>query len=336
MVLYLIGVDYNTANLKVREDIYKLRDEITCLWQAPGQEKAVLFTCNRIELYGLAGDIFLASSEIEKFRERFSLVFKHSYVKQGSQEVIEHALRLAVGLESQVKGEREILEQLRRWIRQEPFPRTLKRIWTEVLISSEEIRSGSDLNDRNNNIAGIIFDDLDKRFEQKQEKEIAVIGTGKVAQIFAENNRDGINLHFVARRKLNRAQRLARRSGGKAILPEGLGGLILSVDAMVSATSSPHRVLNHGHFSNIGARRKPPLYLYDLAMPRDVAPDVKDIPGVFLQDLDDLGVVFRRHNKELDGCIKKAELLILHHIFAIAEQVKENKGVYSYQGRDAA
>ena len=108
------------------------------------------------------------------------------------------------------------------------------------------------------------------------------------------------------------------------------------MDAIVSATSSPHRVLKEKYLSGITKKRHSRLYVYDLAMPRDVEPEARDIPGIFLQDLDDLNPVFGRHNTGLDNHVRNAELLILHHIFEIVERIKEDSHAYSYQGRDAA
>jgi len=328
MILYLIGIDYKNTPLSLREPIYRFRGEIIDFWQSKGQERAALFTCNRIELYGISENIFKAAGTISIFREKFPWIFERSYVKQGNEEVVEHALRLACGLESQILGEREISHQLNLWISERAFPWILRKIWGEILNRAEDIRFKSGLKGAKTNIAAIIFKDLAERAGAGRQKEIVVVGTGKIAQIFSDSKPVGINLHFAARKKHKRATKLAKRSGGKALLLDDLPGLLLAADALVSATSSPHHVLKKEYLSGILRKRKSRLYLYDLAVPRDIEPIAID--KIFLQNLDDLKPVFEQHNKALDSCIKRAELLILHHIFEIAGQVKEKSNAFSY------
>ena len=324
MDLYLIGIDYKSVPISLREPLYRRGNEIASFWKGISKDTAVLFTCNRIEVYGVSEDIFQAAGIIKLFQERFPRIFEISYVKNGIDEVIEHALRLSCGLKSQVIGEEEIVKQLSSWIKQDSFPYVLKKIWEEVLTRAQEVRVKSGLKGVKNNIATLIFKDLGK------QKEIVVVGTGKIAQVFSENKPQGVNLHFVACKKHKRARQLARQSGGRAILFDDLRDVFLLADAVVSATKSPHYVLKKRHFSGIAPKPKGPLYLYDLAVPRDIEPDIADIPGIFLQNLDDLGRIFKQHNSSLSESIKKAELLILHHIFEISRQIKENINAYSY------
>lgn len=324
MDLYLIGIDYRSAPISLREPLYRRGNEIASFWNTVAKEAAVLFTCNRIELYGVSEDIFQAAGIIKSFKERFPQVFEISYVKNGVDEVIEHSLRLSCGLESQIIGEEDIVKQLKSWIKQDSFPYILKKIWEEVLTKAQEVRVKSGLKGVKNNIATVIFKDLGK------QKEIVVIGTGKIAQLFSENKPDRINLHFVARKKHKRARQLARQAGGRAILFDDLRDVFLSADAVISATKSPHYVLKKRYFSGIIPKPKSLLYLYDLAVPRDIEPEISDLPGIFLQNLDDLDRIFKQHNKGLSESIKKAELLILHHIFEIAGKFREATNAYSY------
>ncbi len=323
MILYLIGISYKEAPLSLRESIYSARKEIIEFWQKLGKDHVVLFTCNRVELYGVSEYILSVAKAIELFHIRFPWISERSYVKYGTEEVAEHALRLACGLESQVIGEKEILEQLNSWIRQASFPLVLRNVWNDVLGKVESIRIKSGLKGVKANIATIIFKDLTRY------KDVVIVGTGKIAKVFAENKPDGINLYFVARKKHKRARQLASQSGGHAILLDELENLLLKADVLISATSSPHHVLKKGHFLNIVKKRNKPIYLYDLAVPRDIDPDVGNIPGIFLQNLDDLNIIFEQHKRGLNSYIKRAELLVRDHY-------KEKDNVYSYQDRDAA
>jgi len=328
MILYLIGVDYRRAPLSTRESIYRERKEIIDFWQDVGIDVVILFTCNRIEIYGIFEDFFSVNRIINLFQNRFPNVFETTYVKEGIDEVIQHALQLACGLKSQIVGEKEILEQLSSWLRQSSFPISLKEILHKVLIHAKDIRFKSGLNEVNNNIARIIFKDI----SLKGQKDVLVIGTGRIAQLLAETKPPEINLHFVSRKRHSRARQLARDSGGKAILLKDLPNMLLKVDVIVSATASPHYVLKKKHLSCVPKRKNKPLYLYDLAVPRDIEPEIGNIEGVILKNLDDLDIFFKQHNQRLSLCTKKAQFLIDKSVEILKEEVDE----YLYQSGCAA
>ena len=328
MVLYLIGIDYKSAPISIRESVHKARNEIVDFWKNTGEEKAVLFTCNRIELYGASENVFQITDILDLFYSRFSALFERSYVRLGTRRVIEHMLRLSCGLESQVKGEEEVLAQLDSWVNEYSFPWILRNIWKEVLIRAEDIRIRSGIEEKSSNIAEIIF----KRLIESRKKDIVIVGTGKIARLFSENKPAGINLHFVARKKHKRAKQLARWSEGKAVLLDDLRELLLRADAVISATSSPHYVLKKEHFVDITEKRIEPLDLYDLAMPRDIEPAVQNISGISLKNLDDLDQLFRGYAKTLEENIKSAESLIRQHSAELLEGRYED----SYKGRGAS
>jgi len=326
MILYLTGIDYKRASLSFRESLYSRRRELTNFWRQTLGETASLFTCNRIELYSVAKDAFSSWKNINLFQAKFPEIFTKAYVKEGNSRVIQHALRLSCGLESQVVGEAEILKQLNSWRRQDSFPHLLRKIWGEVLAEATRIRFKSGLNDVKNNIAKIIFKDLDPK------REVVVIGTGKIAQLFAKHRPKGVSLYFASRKKHSRARQLARESQGRAVLLDELSDILLNADVVVSATASPHFILKRDISLDIIQRRDNPLYIYDLAVPRDIDPDIKNIPGIILKDLDDLEPLFRRHNQQLYLNVKRAQLLIDESVEIIKEKIDE----YSNQGRDPA
>ncbi len=316
MILYLIGIDYKRVPLSIRESIYRNRKEINDFWQDVEEEVAVLFTCNRIEVYGIFEDLFSVNRSICLFQNRFPQAFETAYVKEGTNEVIQHALELSCGLKSQIVGEKEILEQLKSWLRQSSFPLLLKDVWYKVLTYAQDIRFKSGLNEVKNNIARIIFKDV----SLKGQKDIIVIGTGRIAQLLAENKPPEVNLHFVSRKRHSRARQLARYSGGKAILLKDLPNMLLKADIVVSATASPHYVLKKKYLSR---RKNKLLYLYDLAVPRDIEPEVGNIEGVILKNLDDLDIFFKQHNQHLSLYTQKVQFLIDKSVEILKEEVDE-------------
>jgi len=330
MIFYLIGIDYKTVPLSIRESAYRQRQEIYDFWQSVEGEAAVLFTCNRVEVYAVAEDMFSVVKNTDLFQSRFPDIFGNAYIKEGRGKVIRHALRLASGLESQLFGEGQIMEQLKSWKSQDSFPPLLKNIWSEILGLAHDIRVRSALNKSQHSIAELVLEDLIPRVSLNGRKKVVVIGTGKIAQLFAESCTAGINLYFVSRKKHSRARQLAKRAGGRAILMDDLSDALMTADVLISATSSPHYVLRKHQLFPITGKRKGILYIYDLAVPRDIEPDVKNIAGVCLQDLDDLAPIFRRHNQRLSRHVQRTEVLVERVIRTIKEG-----DIYAHQSGNA-
>jgi glutamyl-tRNA reductase len=332
MTLYLIGINYKTAPLRVRELAYRKRRQISQFIETLGAEIAVFFTCNRVEVYGITYDEALAANTINALRKAFPAIFANAYIRYGKRQVIQHALHLACGLNSQIIGEAQVLEQLDFWLEQNSFPYQLKQVWKEVLASASKIRFESGLEKSKNNIAQIVFSDLVRRINLRRKAKVVVVGTGGVAELIASNRPAQITLSFASRKKHSRARQLARLSGGQALLLDDLGRALLEVDALISATASPHQVLKEEHLANILGKRKTTLYLYDLAVPRDIEPVIGNITGVFLQNLDDLEAIIEQCNRSLNQYIQRAQSLIEKTVKIIKEEID----VYSHQSGHAA
>ncbi|MGB2599267.1 MAG: hypothetical protein WBB86_05605 [Candidatus Omnitrophota bacterium] len=304
MNFFYLGIDHKRASLDKREEAYRQRGEINFFCRHSLADAAVLFTCNRVEIYGAADNKLSASREISLLRERFPGLFGAAYVKDNTIGTLRHALRLASGLQSQLVGESEILKQLSSWLIRELGSSHLGSFWGEVISAAEWIRARSGLDRDSSNIADIILDDLGAK------KRIVVIGTGKIAALFAKSKIKGVEVIFVSRKKHKRARRLAKKTGGAAALMNDLQNVVLEADALISATSSPHYVIGRDQILEIMRKRQKDLHVFDLAVPRDIEPGARSVPGVVANDLDDLTANFDKQNIRLLPRIKKAELLI--------------------------
>jgi len=310
MNFYLIGIDYQSAPLEIREEISLKRKEIFAFWQIrKPKEVAILSTCNRMEIYGLAKDLDAISKEIVDFKQGFKGFFENAYIRFGKEEVFKHLLLLSCGLKSQLVGELQILQQLKTWSVAEFFPLELSKLLNQVLSLAEGIRRQTGLEQTEINIANIVFGDLVKRIGIKEKTQIIIIGTGKIAQLIADNRPENAQLHFISHRNFSKAQLLARQSQGVVKTFPELPYLLLTADVLISATSSPHFVIYEKHFLKRNSERQQPIYLYDLAIPRDIEPRVGDLPGIFLQNLNDLGPVFEQDNQRRQSEISLARYL---------------------------
>jgi len=298
MIFYLIGIDHKSASPEALEAALRLGGKIAEFWKRVNPGKAaVLTTCNRVEIYGVASNAPEAAALVESFTCVFSGSFKGAYIEYGHDKVFEHGLNLACGLKSRLKGELQISRQLEAWVDREDFPVSLKNIWGRIITIEKEIRARSGLDRGTIDIAELIFDDIKRNINTKKGAKILVIGTGKVASLIAEKSPGGMRLSFVARKKRSRAERLAHFSGGTALRREEMKSALITACAVISATSSPHYVLAANDFADaIRQRRKRPLYIYDVALPRDVAPDVSEISFVKIKNPDTLISNFYQKN----------------------------------------
>lgn len=308
MIFFCLGINHKTTSLELREDAYALGNEVISFWNVHIPKARVLFTCNRIEVYGEVDSEIMLLNIAKSFKARFA-AFNNSYLKL-KEEAFLQALHLASGLDSQIIGEKEIGQQLRFWIAQDSFPVKLKIIWEEVLSLAEKIRVEAGLDKVGQNIAHIVLKDLGRLNDQQDSFKVAIIGTGKVAQIFAQENNPQFRFYFFSRKNYKHANLLADISGGQAFLLDELPEVLESTDALISATKAPHYILKKGITTKVLESKKKPFYIYDLSIPRNIEPQLGGIKGVILKNLEDLNYLFAKHNQELIFYQKKAELLI--------------------------
>jgi len=329
MTFYLIGIDYRTAPIEVREAAYRLRKEIIRYWQSanPGRV-AVLVTCNRLEIYGIANNLYEASKLYRSFKVCFENISEYTHLLYGRDEILRHGLRLVCGLKSQIRGEFQIMEQLETWFRKDDFPEALKDIWGYILKMGAIIRRQAGLDkDRVIDASDLVFNDLSQNICLSEDTKIMVIGTGKVASLIAHRKDRIGHLIFVARKKRVEAESLANISGGEALLRQDMPAYLNTIDAIISATSSPHYVLTMKSFAEALNRRSKVLYVYDLALPRDVSPEVDNLPFVRMRNLDDLTTDFSKRKSDIDKSLAITTKLIEDKIVEYKEHidVKEYK-----------
>lgn len=308
MNFYLIGVDYKSAKIEVREKLLRQRQEITDFWQSRNQPFTILSTCNRFEIYSISVDVFEASRQRENFYERFPL-WRSGYFLSGQISIFRHALRLVSGLQSQLKGETQILQQISFWIKSESFPEIFKKVWNQALVEAENIRNFSGLYNKKQNIAHLVFEDLSRKYPGVNS-EVIIAGTGNIAKLFAQYKPKDLQLNFVSTKHRLKAKKLSEYCAGKVIAFDELIPKLLEADFLVTATISPHFILKKADISEIISKRSQPLYIYDLALPRVMEPEISGLKNIILQNLDDLSPLFERENLKIQEKLQKAEYLL--------------------------
>lgn len=310
MDLYLIGTDYKKLPLEAREGLYRQHKDMVKFWAGQALEQAaILSTCNRLEIYGLAEDLADAHRQVSFFHSCFPEFYKGGYLKFGGREVFRHLLGLSCGLESQLKGESQILEQIEAWQKYGLASGPLREMAQRAISLGREIRCKSGLDLATTNIASLIFGDITANLGKDYFTAI-IIGTGKVAELFSAFRPSQAWLFFASHRNFSKAKLLAQQSGGAEAIPlKEAANLIAQADVVISATKSPHFVVSLDTTAGIYLKRDKPLYLYDLGMPRGIQPEVGRFPGFILNNLDDLDPLFEKHNARIQDRLSMAEYL---------------------------
>jgi glutamyl-tRNA reductase len=198
---YLIGIDYKRTPVNIREAVYWKRGDIAgFLAERSGGHAAAFHTCNRFEVYGTADDVHSARDFVRSFRKRFFPLFETGYAVYEETDVLRHIVRLASGVESQITGELQIYSQLGTWAGRKDTPAVLARLVHEALLATHALRYENGLNKPERNIAVSIYDSVLSKVRSDGLLNIAVVGTGSVAELFASYKPQGVRLVFAARR----------------------------------------------------------------------------------------------------------------------------------------
>ncbi|MCG8430022.1 MAG: hypothetical protein MJA29_02465 [Candidatus Omnitrophica bacterium] len=288
MISYFIGVRFSSLDRACKNACARRRPAISASVRRNLTNAAVFSTCNRLEIHGLADDteaLVKAGSYVEDLLNPVPGSVRRGF---SSDETYLHGLRLACGLDSEIVGEREIVRQLLCWIDDPEFPAGLRAFWHDILAAARQIRAASGLDVYSRTIADLVFEHMFSTDKWRPGPVLLVIGTGKVAGLLADRVPQGCRLIFAARKKRPRAEQLALASGGSLVSFDRISQAVSLVDAVISATASPHPVLNAGMLRQAMSVRGRPLTVYDLAVPYDIDPRAAGVPGITLVTIDDL------------------------------------------------
>lgn len=311
MALILIGINHKTASLEVREKISFTSRQLACAFTQLKQSGildgiAILSTCNRAEIYAESQDADLAGQIIKRFLfDQFEVkeadIKRYFYIAQDA-DVVRHIYRVASGLDSQVLGELQILGQVKSALAlasdscaASPM---LNELFKDAVRVGKLVRLKTHISKGNVSVGSAAINMLEKQFKGLKGKSALIVGAGKIANLISkyllEKKMQGI---FVSNRTFQKACELAAACNGTAVNFSQLKEKLEAVDIVISSTSSPHLIIKKDMLSEIMHKRKKPLFIMDLALPRDVDPQAKGIPGVHLFDLDDLkGVIEKNFN----------------------------------------
>lgn len=318
MKLFVAGLSYKTAPVEVREKLAVRPSLLPChacrLKLDAGLEEVVLLsTCNRVEVYGTASAVngnihrmfsHLASPDVD--------LTPYLYVKEG-EAAAQHLFAVTSGLDSMVIGETEITGQVKNAYQSAQAAkltgRITNRLFQAAMQTAKEVRTETSIGRGAVSVGSVAVELAERIFDHDlSEKTVMIIGAGKMGEACVRHlAKKGAKSVLVSNRSFERAQLLAAEFGGQAVRFDECSGALAEADIVVSSTGCPQTILHRKDLLPIlPARRNRPLFLIDIAVPRDIAPEVQELENVYLYDIDDLEAIvrenLRQRGQELSRC----------------------------------
>lgn len=308
MTLLTVGLNHNTAPLAVRETVAfppaQCQEALTRLVRLPQvAEGAILSTCNRTELYAVSRDADDAGLRHWLCDQRgldAAGLAPHFYVYR-DRDSIRHTLRVAAGLDSMILGESQILGQMKDAFRQAQEARSagplITRLFEHSFAVAKTVRSETAIGANPVSVAYAGVSLARQIFSDFGEVTAMLIGAGDTVELTARHLADaGLHRLIFANRSLERAQTLAQRFKGYAIPLEDIDAHLAEADMVVASTAAPAYVVPLDIVRKaVRRRRRKPMFMLDLAVPRDVDPAVGELEDVYLYTVDDLQGVIREN-----------------------------------------
>jgi len=322
--ILLIGVNHKTAPVEIRERLTlggDLKQSLTLLKSLPEIEEVFfLSTCNRVEILTAtkAGGSALENL-IDFWRQQSGLASsdleKGLYVHKDSEAII-HLFRVASSLDSMVVGEPQILGQLkdayRAAIEVNATGPVLNRLLHKAFSVAKRVRTETAIASHAVSISYAAVELARKIFGELNGKTAMLVGAGEMAELAAQHLKThGIKRLIVANRTLERAVQLSKELDGEPIALDEMDEALVEADIVISSTGAPGTVISASKIKKImRPRRHRLLFLIDIAVPRDIEPEVNEIDNVYLYDIDDLKGVVELNKTQREKEARKAERIV--------------------------
>ena len=346
MSVFALGLNHTTAPLDLRgrlafgperlvPALHGLRERL----QRAVPEAALVSTCNRTELYVAApahavNELVCPALDwlAEQGGVSGSHLQAHTYVME-DQAAARHAFRVASGLDSMVLGEPQILGQMKQAVRQADeagtLGSTLHQLFQRTFSVAKEVRSSTEIGAHSISMAAAAVRLASQLFENLSDIRVLFVGAGEMIELVAT--------HFaaktpksmtIANRSLERGERLAARFGARSMRLSDLPGSLHEFDAVISCTASSLPIIGLGAVERaLKARRNRPMFMVDLAVPRDIEPEVARLSDVYLYTVDDLSLVVQTAGEKRQAAVQQAEAIIETGVQSFAHWLDQRAAV---------
>jgi glutamyl-tRNA reductase len=337
MHILAVGLNYRTAPVEIREKFaiaaHDLPSALKELRQATGVlECVIISTCNRTELYMVADRKQMCGHHIRTFLEKRFGVSRdefnsHLYFLE-DREAVTHLFRVTCGLDSMIIGETQILGQVRGAFllaQQEKMTGTLfNMLFKQAVTLAKRAQTETSIGENPVSVSYAAVE-LGKRiFGSFAGKTVLIIGAGKMSELTATHlNAGGAERILVINRTKEKAEELAKKMNGCAYSFADLPQALMEADIVISSTGAAEPVLSKRQAAEVlPARKKRPLFMIDIAVPRDLDPAIADLPGVYLYDIDDLETMVEKNLQERRKEAAIIEEMIMEELAAYEQWYK--------------
>lgn len=341
MKVLLIGLSHKTAPIEIRERLdfapNTLRSILTHFDATHQQahledvrEGVILSTCNRMEVYALVRDAKVARKAIVDLLSRTcetppELFSKHLYIYHDEQ-AIRHLFKVASGLDSMVLGEPQILGQItdayEAALSQGSAGTVLSALFRAAIHAGKRVRTETRIGVNPSSISSVAASLAQNLLGNLSQRRVLLIGAGEMGAIAVRALiKRGVSDIVVTNRTFKSAEDLAKAWGGKAVAFQQLPETMANSDIIITCTGAPHTILDKELVQPVLTDRPParPLFIIDIAVPRDVDPDVAELSNVYLNDIDDLQSQADENVKERELEIPRVEVIVDEEVFQFLE-----------------
>jgi glutamyl-tRNA reductase len=310
MSLVVVGINHRTAPVEVRERVVfepaRIPEALQQLRQIPDvHETVIVSTCNRTELYCVTDN--LGQAELGEWLQRYhgiGISLDHSLYHHNEQKAVSHAFSVASGLDSMVLGEPQILGQLKDAYRVAQEAGTtgpvLNRLFQSAFSVAKRVRTETKIGANAVSVASAAVAMARTVFASFENRTALFVGAGETVGLAARHlYADGLRRMIIANRSVDRARELAAEFHGFAIGLDEIPNHLKEADIVIASTAAPHSIITrHMTEQALRARKRKPMFMVDIAVPRDIDADVAELEDVYLFTVDDLQSVV---NENLEG-----------------------------------
>ncbi|MDR4508146.1 MAG: glutamyl-tRNA reductase [Candidatus Brocadiaceae bacterium] len=340
MNIFVVGLNHKSAPVEIREKLAFNANTITSalsllLQKHKKVEAVILSTCNRVEMYISSLDSTVGAEDIFSFLSEFHGIELESFTpylyNYSDERAVNHLFFVTSSLDSMVLGESQILSQVKEAYTtatmQEATGKILNQLFQQALNVAKLVHTKSSIGRKKVSISSVAVEFAEKIFQDFVGKMVLVVGAGEMCELLLKHlYEEGARTFIVANRTFERALAIADSVQGQAIKYELIGEYLVKADIIITSTSAPHYVIHADQVKEaIRHRRGNPMFLIDIAVPRDIDPKVGKVDNVYLYNIDDLQSVVSQNIDERTREVEKCTAIVeeeVEHFMAKLEEMK--------------
>ncbi|HWK24296.1 MAG TPA: glutamyl-tRNA reductase [Ureibacillus sp.] len=316
----VVGLNYKTAPVEIREKLSFIESDLPNAMAALKNEKSILedvivSTCNRTEIYAVVDQLHTGRYYIKQFLAKWFDIpvdqfDQHLYIRE-DEESLHHLFRVTSGIDSMVLGETQILGQVKKSFLEAQEVGTTGTIYNhlfkQAVTFAKRAHNETTINENAVSVSYAAVELAKKIFGSLKNKHVAILGAGKMGELAIQNlYGNGVGKVTVVNRTFEKAEKLASKFHGDAKSMQELQCMLLEADILISSTGATDYVIDYELMQFVERLRKgKPLFMVDIAVPRDIDPRISNLPSVFLYDIDDLQGIVEANLAEREQAAKE-------------------------------